>query len=217
MTARKSRPLTRALLTLAASFLLCAVPLPTEAREFDFTVYLGNKEIGRQTFTLNEDGKETRVRIEAAFDVKLLFFTAYRYRHTNEETWVDGCLKGMSSATSDGGEEFFVSTEREGNLLRVTNREGTENFEGCIRSYVYWDLSLLKGSKLLNSQTGKMDRVSIEDLGQQTIDVRGVPTQTVCRRIVNDEFTIVLWYDGDDWVALESTTAGGDRLYYAIR
>jgi hypothetical protein len=62
-----------------------------------------------------------------------------------------------------------------------------------------------------------MDRVAIEELGKQTIDVRGVPTRTSCRRIVSDDFTIVLWYAGDDWVALESTAAGGKRLYYAIR
>ncbi len=205
------------LVTAALIALLCTAPLSAEARVFDFTVYLDNKEIGRQSFSVEDDGGGKTVQIEAEFNVKLLFFTAYRYRHTNEELWRNGCLQGITSATSDGGEEFFVSGEKRAELLRVTNRDGTETYEGCIRSYVYWNPSLLTGTRLLNSQTGNMDRVSIEHLGEQTIDVRGVPTKVDCRRIVSDEFTILLWYAGDEWVALESTTAGGKRLYYAIR
>lgn len=205
------------LVTAALVSLLCATPYPAGARIFDFTVYLDDREIGRQSFAVADDGGERTVQIEAEFNVKLLFFTAYRYRHTNREIWMDGCLQGIASATSDGGDEFFVSGEKRGGSLSVTNRDGTETHEGCVKSFAYWDPSLLTGSRLLNSQTGKMDTVVIEELGSRTIDVRGVPTKTDCRRIVSDEFTIVLWYAGDEWVALESTTAGGKRLSYALR
>ena len=71
---------------------------------------------------------------------------------------------------------------------------------------------------LLNSQTGEVQTADVRIIGEETIDVRGVPTLTTHRRIITDKFTIDLWHTlSGKWVALQSTTAKGNVLRYALR
>jgi hypothetical protein len=87
-------------LLIAGLLLMLAAAPPARAiepREWSFEVFLEEKPIGRQVFRLSEEAGEKRVSIRAELDVKILFFTAYSYRHTNEELWRDGCLRRIDS------------------------------------------------------------------------------------------------------------------------
>ena len=204
------------LLALPGVLLPCGLEAAS-SESYEFKVLLDEKEIGRQEFLVSRSEGETRVEIDARFDVKFLFFNAYRYRHSNVEIWREGCLRSIESATEDGGEDFFVRGEYEEGVLTVRNREGAASLKGCVRTYAYWEPALISGERLLNSQTGNMDKVEILRLGEQIIPVRDVPMRAERRRIVSEEFSIDLWYaDGEKWVALESTASNGGRLRYVL-
>jgi len=186
------------------------------AREWRFDVMLDGSSIGSQVFRWSGDEQRSRVEIEAIFDVKILFYTAYSYRHRNEEVWERGCLRSMQASTDDNGELFRVKATAAVDSVLVETRDGREQLPACVSSFAYWAPAQLRSSRLLNSQTGKYEKVTIRELGEETIVVRGQPT--LAKRIALESANprIDLWYSAsDDWLALESTTSSGRKLYYA--
>ena len=188
------------------------------SQTYDFKVFLGKEEIGRQRFDVSSEGERTQVRIDAQFTVKFLYIPVYRYRHTNVETWEGTCLREIRAETDDNGESFFVNGVVRNGQLQVQTQAGNWTGEGCIKTFAYWNSEWIKGERLLNSQTGEHQPASILAVGEETIPVQGVPTRTTHRRIVTDKFTVDLWYAlNGRWVALQSTTKKGDTLRYSLQ
>jgi hypothetical protein len=168
---------------------------------WDFRVLLDGRDIGRHTFTREENGEGARVVSEASFDVRFLFLSAYRYQHRAEESWRGGCLVSLEARTDDNGERKDVSTRP----------------RGCVSSFAYWDPVILRAERLLNAQTGEIVPVRFTALGVESIAVRGRPTPAARHRLTAPGLSIDLWYAGADWVALESSLEGGRRLRYELR
>ncbi len=188
------------------------------SQTYDFKVFLGKDEIGRQRFAVSTEGERTQVQIDAQFTVKFLYITVYTYRHANVEVWEGTCLREIRAETDDNGESFFVNGIFRNGQLRVQTQNGSWIGEGCIKTFAYWNSEWITGERLLNSQTGEHQPASILAVGEETIPVQGVPTRTTHRRIVTDKFTIDLWYTlNGRWVALHSTTKKGDTLRYVLQ
>ncbi len=185
---------------------------------YDFKVLLGKDEIGRQRFDVSSEGDRTQVRVDAQFKVKFLYITVYTYRHTNVETWEGTCLREIHAETDDNGESFFVNGVFQNGRLQVQTQAGNWSSEGCIKTFAYWNPEWIKSERLLNSQNGEHQPVSVRAVGEDTILVQGVPTRTTHRRIVTEKFAVDLWYTlSGRWVALQSTTAKGDTLRYTLQ
>ena len=203
--------------------LTCLGSAPQEAwsassQTYDFKVFLGKDEIGRQRFEVSTEGERTQVRVDAQFTVKFLYITVYAYRHTNLETWEGTCLREIRAETDDNGESLFVNGIFRNGQMHVQTQAGNWIGEGCIKTFAYWNAEWIKGERLLNSQTGEHQPTSIVVVGEETIPVQGVPTRTTHQRIITDKFTIDLWYSlSGRWVALQSTTAKGDVLRYTLQ
>ncbi len=61
-------------------FLTCLGSAPQQAwsassQTYDFKVFLGKDEIGRQRFDVSTEGERTQVRVEAQFKVTFLYVT----------------------------------------------------------------------------------------------------------------------------------------------
>jgi len=188
------------------------------SQSYDFKVFLGKDEIGRQRFDVSSEGDWTQVRVDAQFKVKFLYITVYTYRHTNVETWERTCLREIHAETDDNGDSFFVNGIFLNGQLQVQTQAGNWIGEGCIKTFAYWNPEWIMGERLLNSQTGEHQPVSILAVGEETITVQGVPTRAIHRRIVTDKFAVDLWYTlNGRWVALQSTTKKGDTLRYTLQ
>ena len=186
-----------------------------EPREWRFKVFLEDKPIGEQVFRLSEEAGRALLLTEASFDVKILFFTAYTYRHRNEEIWRDGCLERIESTTDDNGEPFRLlgQAASDGFVVETANRRAT--LPSCVRSFAYWNVDYLNVPKLLNSQTGEYENVSMRSLGEESLDVRGSPLRARRYVLEGPKLRIDLWYSLDnDWLALESASKGGRKLRY---
>jgi hypothetical protein len=76
---------------------------------------------------------------------------------------------------------------------------------------------MLRQARLLNAQTGEFETVKISALGDDNIIVRGATVAAKHYRVTGPKNPIDLWYSqSDEWLALESTVAGGRRLRYRL-
>ncbi len=203
---------------MLTAMLSSAIHANTEtAKEWRFNVYLDDSKVGYHHFRVENKDEHYVLASDARFDVKILFFTAYRYQHNNRETWRGGCLQDLESRTDDNGKSYKVEGRIRGKTFIVEAGDQVQRIAGCVKSFSYWDPSFLSAAKLLNAQTGEHVNIRVEDLGEDRVEVRGASVPARRYRLIARDQTIDLWYSPQrEWLALESQTNGG-RLAYRMQ
>lgn len=214
-------PTVKAIVLLFAVFVLSRPGFASSAmhdaadKSWKFRVLLDDTPIGYHQVNIDRENNRKTVHTQASFDVRFLFIPVYTYNHETRESWEDGCLVNINSTTDDNGDNFFISSTEKNSALTIETREGKTSIDGCVRTFAYWDPELLKSGRLLNTQTGEYQTVSIEDLGTGKLAIDDQALQARHFRLSVEGMTIDLWYTMDlHWLALESTTESGAVLRY---
>ncbi|MBT8061881.1 MAG: hypothetical protein KJO85_04310, partial [Gammaproteobacteria bacterium] len=76
----------RILLTALLALSLAPGLVMAQQQEWNFRVFLDDREIGRHDFTLQKQGEAQQINSVADFEYKLLFVKLYEYQHSNTET-----------------------------------------------------------------------------------------------------------------------------------
>ena len=188
-----------------------------QTREWNFRVLLDDSEIGYHRFELVQEEDRQRVTTEAEFRVSFLFITAYRYEHVNEETWQGNCLSQIDARTDDNGREFEVRGLQQDNAFALLTGEASTELDACVKTFAYWNPSILQEDRLLNSQTGELLPVTVEEISRETLAVKGKEIPAVRYRLQARNLELDIWYSDDQqWLALESTVKGGRKLRYEL-
>ena len=200
-----------------ASITPAVVNEPEFESEWKFAVYLDDSQIGHHNFHLAKHENSWLLTTDADFKVKFLVFTAYRYQHSNREVWRDNCLQEIESSTNANGTPFSVSGSRKDGGFTVETNKFRDDLGDCVKTFAYWDPEILNESKLLNSQTGELLPVRIDQAAEEMLTVKGQETPAVRYHLVAKGMELDIWYSTDQrWLALESTTKGGRKLRYEL-
>lgn len=192
--------------------------------EWDFIVRLDGKPIGTHRFTLSrgEAGART-LASNARFEVKLLGWTAYRYRHQVRERWVGDCLASLDASTDDDGRVTQVRGRRtdEGFAVEVSQAQAPQPAAapqaGCVMSFAYWNTAFTSQRRLLDPGTGQLVPVQVQPLPLTPIETPRGQVSARGWRIAGLPHPIDVWYDGDEWAGLDTTVQGGRKLTYRLR
>lgn len=195
---------------------LCAHAAGSEEQRWAFDVFLDQQKIGYHTFVVSQDGDSKLVEIDAAFDVKVLFFNAYSYKHSNSERWQGDCLLTLQSETDDNGDQLAVTGSTQNDQFVVTAKGSEANVDACPMSFAYWNPAFLKASELINAQTGQLTPVKIQPTGSESLTVAGATVTADTYTVQLEDQLIRLWYAADDyrWLALETPARGNRVLRY---
>ena len=208
---------------IVAASLSVSSPMPVSAsvadgvRQLNFDVFLDDREIGFQRFTLTPTESGKRIETEAKFEVKFLRITAFAYDHRNTEVWRDGCLQTIDARTDSNGKKQTVSGRDRGSMFVIASSEGERTLGDCVASFAYWDRDLLlQRQRLLNSQTGEYTpiRVSRLGLGSVRLAKREVAVERYAIRGAGIDISIAYTVDSGEWVSLDSKLDGGRTLRY---
>ena len=150
--------------------------------------------------------------------MKVLGLTLYRYEHLALERWQGDCLVSLEARTNDDGVRKTVQAWVEGSTLTVVAGGTRNQLGGCVTTFAYWNPAILAADRLLNAQTGRLEKVRIESQGRDwVLNAQGQASQASRYRIVGPEEPITLWYDeANRWVGLESQVGSGRRLTYRL-
>ena len=184
-------------------------------QSWNFKVLLDDKPIGYHQVRIDRDANRKAVHTKAEFDVRFMFIPVYSYVHDTRETWENGCLVNITSTTDDNGDDFFINSKPLNQRLALETQDGISTFDGCVRTFAYWDIEMLQSTHLLNTQTGEYQAVTITDMGSDTVNLEGDEIEARRFKLICEDMNIDLWYTNDmHWLALESTTASGAVLRY---
>jgi hypothetical protein len=191
--------------------------LPLDERSWNFRVLLDDRDIGYHDFRVVSDGTTQEVWSDARFDVKILFFNAYRYRHSNTEVWRNGCLTEIRSSTDANGDRIEVAGNLGDTGFELLGAEGRQVVgDDCVRSFAYWNPTMLRHERLLNAQTGELMPVVVREYGPDQLQIGGLEIPAHRLQLTVEKGVIDLWYHRDTgrWLALEAPTEGGRTLRY---
>ena len=188
-----------------------------ESNSWDFTVYLNDKKIGNHRFEVTDTDGVTRVQSEANFKYTILRIPAFRYEHRNAEQWAGNCLMRFEAQTNENGDRIQVSGERTGGAFRVRSGDTPVELPECIMSFAYWNPDFLGQPSLLNPQTGEFVDVSVEEIGDEILKIRGQDVEATRFRLTAYDVDLTLWYSkNDEWLALESIAKGKHVIRYEL-
>lgn len=203
---------------LVALAVLGSVPASAMSPSLDwkFGVLLDDKKIGYHNFTVTENDGRQVLETEAKFDVKFLFITAFTYRHENVEAWQGDCLASIDARTDNNGKELAVSGRRTDDGFEVSGASGTAELPSCVQTFAYWRPDILEADRLLNSQTGEYEDVTVAYDGEDEVQVGELTIPATRYRLSAKAGDITLWYASDDsrWLALEAPAKGGRTIRY---
>ena len=207
---------------LLATIVFCVVSTYAHAsdelpgKQWRFDVLLDDKRIGYHTFEVQQDGAGQVLTTEASFDVKFLFVTAFRYRHQNTEVWREGCLSSIDAATDSNGKKLIVRGTAGPEGFNLQNGNSSTALPACVQSFAYWNPAVLESARLLNSQTGVYETVSVTFESREQILVAGRLVDALRYRLSAQAGDITLWYASTDgtWLGLEAPAKGGRKILY---
>lgn len=209
--------------TIVCLLALCAgataaVPAPSvgDSATWRFRVLLDDREIGFHRFEVVDTSAGRKLETEASFDVKILFITAFRYRHRNIELWDGGCLSRVSAVTDRNGERLEVFGEKREPGFAVVTAGGEATLPECVSSFAYWNPAILEARRLLNTQTGEYEDVRVSNEGDDRVRIGSLAIEAERYRLGTTGGDITLWYAKADrrWLKLEAPAAGGRTLRY---
>jgi len=184
---------------------------------WDFDVYLDDKKVGKHRFEVSDANGTKQVKSEASFLYKILFIPAYQYEHKANERWEDNCLVGIDAITNANGKRIQVSGEQSGTGFVVEREDQPIELPECVMTFAYWNHEFLDQSRLLNPQTGEYVEVRVEKVGNELLEVRGVPVTATRFALMANGVDLTIWYSPDnEWLALESVAKGGRIIRYEL-
>lgn len=170
------------------------------------------------THTMAFHNRQGRIEIDTHISVKVTVFTlvAYRFEQHGGEVWEGGRLKSLAMTTDDNGDRFKVAAESSGTRLKVTVN-GESALHDAMPLATLWKPTPLQTTQVLDPVDGKPTRISVSDLGQETITVRGKPTATRHLRW-DGELKRNLWYDSTGMlVQVHVKGDDGSDIYYILK
>lgn len=206
-----------AVLFASPGFIQARDGLGESQQEWNFRVFVDNREIGTHKFRVDRNGEQQYMSSIADFEYKLLFVTLYDYKHQNQEIWRDGCLYRIESSTDANGKDYSVLGEKQDEGFAVTGSKEQLVLNDCVMSFAYWNPGFLNADKLLNTQNGEYLDVVISDPVSDEIQVHGVSVAAQKYSLKAKKLDLELWYSpAGEWLGLQTQYENGRTLRYEL-
>jgi hypothetical protein len=206
--------LSLAALLVSPAFAGSGAPQKHVHRVFD--IMREGSKIGTDTFDISRQGDATSVKVNTHIIVKVAFITAYRYDHSEAGTWKGTQLVSFKSKTDDNGKDHTVAaTQSEGKIALDVDGTSTTAPKSTQPASL-WGAEVSKQKQIFDPANGKRMAVGVQDLGDETVEVNGVPRQLNHVKLTG-AFPRDLWFDEDGLVKMELRGSDNSQITSQLR
>jgi hypothetical protein len=215
----------RRLLSLVASAAAMPLlgPVPStpahaaSARDVRFRALHHGSQVGEHSVNFRTDGEAVTVTTHIDITVKVLFFTAFRFRHDAEEVWRSGRLASVKSTTEDNGTFLQVSGYAADDGFRILGEDGPFLASaGLLTSNTLWDSRLVRENKLIDVQHGGEVGLVAKLLGNEPVTTPQGSVRASRYQIITPHYAGSLFYDADGRWVKGLIEQQGEILEYAL-
>lgn len=185
----------------------------------NFTVLRDGSEIGEHKIAFSRSGDDLKVDINTDIKVTLplIGIAVYRFEHEGHEVWRNGHLAALNSKTYDDGTDHKVDAAATGDALAVKSDIVDQTSAATIIPASLWNPALMRQSVLLNTLDGHEMAVQIENVGLESVEVKGAEKQANHIR-VSGGLERDLWYTPEgSLVRVRFAAKDGSQIEYVLR
>lgn len=185
--------------------------------EIDFDVMRNGNRVGYHEVTFERNGNDCTVRSRFHLEVGLLFITAYRFNYESVGHWRDGQLSGLQARVDDNGARSEIEAVRNGDKMVIRNGRQVVSASLPLYPTTHWNPGVIGQSRVLNTLTGKVDRVSLEPVDREPVETERGKIMATRYQYTGDLSTDV-WYDDlNRWVKMRFKGKDGSTIEYVCR
>jgi hypothetical protein len=181
------------------------------AEQLHFTILRDGDPIGTDEVDLFRQGNRVTIVSRAEVAVTIASITVFRLSSWCEEEWVDGRLGSYLAHTDYNGHLHEVSARPDGDGLAVTENGVLKRFAEVSLVGTLWNAETVRQSRLVDPINGKLRKVSVADLGVESVEVGGLPVQAH-RYSMSGGLRREIWYGPDGRILRLEFHAGDGSL-----
>ena len=185
--------------------------------EMSFNIKRNGNQIGSHEVNFKTSDEQLIIEATTKIRVKFLFFTAYKFDYKAKEIWQNGELVSLLSQTNDNGKRSEVKLDYGTDIVNATNYDVTfsNTLDGMIYTTNHWNPNVLKANVVLNTVTGKLNQVQINQMGEEMVPIGSNKRIAIHHRYDGDLNNISTWYDEKlRWVGLNFKGKDGSIISY---
>lgn len=192
-----------------------ADPLSLYGNKLSFDVFRNGERVGRHdvSFTRKPNGK---LRVNTRFELKITFltFTVYDYLYQSTAIWRNGHLTALDADVIEDDRKTSVRATLGPDGMEVSGPNKQVRWHGKLYPTNHWNAGVLTSNEVLNTISGEVSRVTIENLGREKIRAEGLPIEAVKYQYSGD-LNPTVWYDNQGrWVKFRFNAKDGSTIEY---
>jgi hypothetical protein len=186
-------------------------------RDLRFRALRHGSSIGEHTVTFRSDGDRLMVETRVEITVKVLFVTAFRFRHEAKEVWQSDRLVSVESTTDDNGTLLRVSGNAVADGFRITGEDGPFLASAhLLTSNALWASRIVRESRLIDVQHGGEIGLVTRQLGDEQVETPRGPVRAARHHIITPYYAGSVFYDSDGRWVKGLLELKGERVEYAL-
>lgn len=186
-------------------------------RDLRFRALRHGSPIGehRVTFWPNGDRLTVETRVDIA--VKVLFVTAFRFKHEAEEVWQSDRLVSVKSRTDDNGTVLRVSGNAVADGFRIIGDDGPFLASAhLLTSNALWDSRIVRETRLIDVQHGGEIGLVTKQLGVEQVDTPQGPVRASRHQMITPYYAGSVFHDSDGRWVKGLLELKGEHVEYAL-
>jgi hypothetical protein len=183
----------------------------------DFEIRRNGTPVGAETVRITGTGPVLTVTIHADIAVKAVLIPLYHFTYDSTSEWRDGKPVQIQAVTNDDGKTTEVTARLNGDKVDIDGPAGRLETPAPLYATEHWSQAELGQATLLNTVTGKLDKMTVVDRGPGTVTTMEGPRQAH-RYDVAGGVRFTAWYDAQGrWVGLRFLGNDGSTIDYICR
>ena len=167
--------------------------------------------------TFRSDGDRLTVETRVEITVKVLFVTAFRFRHEAKEVWQSDRLVSVKSTTDDNGTVLRVSGNAVADGFRITGEDGPFLASAhLLTSNALWDSRIVRESRLIDVQHGGEIGLVTQQLGDEQVETARGSVRAARHHMITPYYAGSVFYDSEGRWVKGLLELKGERVEYAL-
>lgn len=159
-------------------------------------------QVGEHRVTFRQDGDRLVIGTKVDITIRVLFFTAFRFKHRAEEIWQSERLVSVKSTTDDNGTALHVSGYSAKDGFRMLGNDGPFLASGhLLTTNSLWNSGIVRESRLIDIQHGSEVGLVVTPLGEEQVSTPQGPVSATRYQLLTPHYAGSVFYDGNGrWV-----------------
>lgn len=191
------------------------VPSPVFAKEAHATtlaydIFRNEEPVGTYVFDIVEDGSARTVHAVMQIEIRLLQVPIYKASHERRDIWAGDSLLSLKGQSRYNAKSYEMEVTQRGGARLLTVNGVTEKLDTPCFPFVPW-LPEGQASMLLLTEKGRLMKLSISDLGNETRRVGG-DEMRLHHYVYRGDWERHAWYDQNGSLALMTYDLNGAQI-----